>query len=74
MPITAYFQGYIIQNHDGRINQCDIVAATEWSKSTVSQTLTEMEEERLIHRVSIRLEKIVLLRTIAAELGVEVEA
>ncbi len=43
----------LLDAHDGRMQQTDVVAETGWSKSKVSRVLTQMEEEELIVRVNI---------------------
>lgn len=50
-----------LRRHDGQLRQQAICELTGWSQATVSRTLTQMEEEEQISRVSVGREKIVCL-------------
>ncbi|WP_257300327.1 hypothetical protein [Haloarchaeobius sp. FL176] len=51
----------LVQEHDGRLKQRDVVENTDWSESKVSRTLSAMEEDNQISRLEIGREKIVTL-------------
>lgn len=51
----------LIQEHDGRLKQRDVVENTDWSESKVSRTLSAMEADNQISRIEIGREKIVTL-------------
>jgi len=44
---------YLLDEHDGRMLQSDIVDAADWSKATVSRVLSGMEEDGTVRRVDI---------------------
>lgn len=43
----------LLDDHDGRMNQSDIVETTEWSKAKVSRVLSTMEEDGQITKISL---------------------
>ena len=51
----------LLEEHDGRMRQVDIVSNTDWSKSKVSMLLSEMEDEGLISKLRVGRENIVSL-------------
>lgn len=50
-----------VEHHGGRLRQQEIAELTGWSEPTVSQKLSEMEEEGIITRFRTGREKIVCL-------------
>lgn len=50
-----------LEHHGGRLRQQEIADLTDWSEPTVSQKLSEMEDEDLITRFRTGREKIVCL-------------
>lgn len=51
----------LVEAHEGRVKQAELVDLTEWSKSTVSRQLGELERDDAIDRVQIGRCKVVLL-------------
>ncbi|WP_436928150.1 DUF7343 domain-containing protein [Halosimplex amylolyticum] len=43
----------ILDDHDGRIRQADLVDETDWSKSKVSRVLSEMEADGEIEKIDV---------------------
>jgi len=43
----------LLDDHDGRMRQADIVEETDWSKSKVSRVLSAMEDEERIVKVDV---------------------
>ena len=51
----------LLESHNGHLKQTAIVSQTEWGKSTVSRTLSEMEERGDIRKISIGRENMIVL-------------
>lgn len=51
----------ILNRHDGRIRQAQLVEVNDWSESKVSRLLSEMESNGLVSKVTIGRENIVTL-------------
>ena len=51
----------LVEAHDGRVKQVELVDLTGWSKSTVSRHLGELENDGAIDRVPVGRCKVVLL-------------
>ena len=51
----------LLEDHDGRMKQVDIVEQTDWSKSKVSMLLSDMEEEGDITKLRVGRENIISL-------------
>jgi hypothetical protein len=49
----------MLDEHDGRLPQSDIVERTEWSKSKVSRLLSRMEDDDQIKKITIGRENLV---------------
>lgn len=52
----------LLQENDGRLNQSDIVAATDWSKAKVSRLLSRMADHDLIRKKQDGRQNIIVLR------------
>ncbi len=52
----------LLESHDGRLKQSQIVDATDWSKSKVSRLLSSMEDDGDITRIRLGRENLVCLR------------
>ncbi|WP_425494306.1 helix-turn-helix transcriptional regulator [Natronoglomus mannanivorans] len=52
---------HILETQGGRIWQADVVSHTDWSKSTASRVLSEMEASEEIRRVRVGRQKVVCL-------------
>jgi len=50
----------LLDDHDGRIRQADIVEETEWSKSKVSRVLSAMEDDDAIVKIDVGRGNIVM--------------
>jgi hypothetical protein len=55
-----------IEAAGGRIRQQDLCSCTDWSESTVSRTLSDMESEGDIERIRIGREKVVYFPEVGA--------
>lgn len=51
----------LLDAREGRVKQADIVAATEWSKATVSRVLSRMESNGTIRKISVGRENVITL-------------
>lgn len=51
----------LVAVNGGRVKQAELVRRTDWSKSTVSRYLGELEEEGAVDRVPVGRYKVVLL-------------
>lgn len=51
----------LVEAHEGRVKQVDLVELTGWSKATVSRHLSELEDDGAIDRIPIGRCKVVLL-------------
>ena len=51
----------LLEANGGRMKQSDLVSMTDWSASTVSRELAEMEEDGLVHKISIGRSNLVAL-------------
>lgn len=51
----------LLEEHDGRMEQSDIVEATDWAESTISRKLTSLESDGAIVRYRIGRGKMVYL-------------
>lgn len=58
VPKTKYVHR-ILERNGGRVYQTDLVEAQDWSKSTVSRVLGEMEETGEIARLRVGRQKVV---------------
>lgn len=57
----AEYVRQLLRDHEGCLKQSEFVAATGWSKSTVSRRLCSLEEEGVVSRVQVGQEKHVFL-------------
>lgn len=51
----------LVEAHEGRVKQAELVELTGWSKSTVSRLLSELERDGAINRIQVGRCKVVLL-------------
>lgn len=51
----------LLESNEGRMEQTEIVATTEWSRSTVSRVLSEMESDNLIHKIPLGRTNVITL-------------
>lgn len=61
----------LLGEHDGKLWQRDIVAATGWSESKVSRTLSTMEEDKRIERYQVGRENVVTILTEEPPVGAQ---
>lgn len=52
---------YMLETHDGRLRQQEIITETGWSSSTVSRHLRRLEDDGRVVRVLVKGEYLVLL-------------
>lgn len=53
----------LIERHDGRMRQQEIVAQVEWSKAKVSRLLSELEEEGTLRKLRLGRENLICLES-----------
>ncbi|MFB6079793.1 MAG: helix-turn-helix transcriptional regulator [Haloferacaceae archaeon] len=53
----------LVERHDGRMRQQEIVAQVEWSKAKVSRLLSDLEEEGVLRKIRLGRENLICLES-----------